>query len=143
MGSMTGKVAAPPAKTLSWGGDRALCANPVSPVDGVEAMRLYEISREICARSNFDLISETVAVWRSANHRQVLSYTAAHGENATQARTCAENLITAQAEAGFGQILAEPGMSTVVNGTFASGGLSTLHSRIKKALDPTGLFASA
>jgi len=143
MGTMTGAVASPPAPIAGWSGDQALTVNPVSPVDGEEAMRLYELSRDACAEHGFDLVSETVAIWRSANHRQFLPSAGADKTSATRARECAGALIAAQAEAGFGQVYTEPGLRATVDKTFASGGLSNLHTKVKKALDPTALFASA
>ncbi|QGN54029.1 FAD-binding oxidoreductase [Novosphingobium sp. Gsoil 351] len=143
MGTMTGTVASAPANVASWNGDQLLTANPVSPVDGEEAMRLYELSRDVCAKSGFDLVSEAVAIWRSANHRQVLPFASSEGDSAARARGCAEALIAAQAEAGFGQIIAEPGLRAAVDKTFGSEGLSALHARVKIALDPTSLFTSA
>lgn len=143
MGAMTGVVADAPAFVPAWSGDQAVAANPVSPVDGEEAMRLYELSRDICAKHEFDYLGETVAIWRSANHRQILPFSTAQVESAAHARGCAAALIAAQAEAGFGQAIAEPGMRETVGKTFETNGLSTLHERVKKALDPTALFASA
>lgn len=75
VGAMTRAVATAPASVASWNGDQVLAANPVSPVDGEEAIRLYELSRDACAKNVFDLLSETVAIWRSTNHRQVLPFT--------------------------------------------------------------------
>jgi 4-cresol dehydrogenase (hydroxylating) len=141
-GTMTGVVAEPPGRTTGWGGDNALTVNPVSPVDGEEAMRLYELSRDICAKNDFDFIGETTAIWRSANHRQLLAYESGQTDAAARARTCAEALIAGQAEAGFGQILTEPGFGAAVAKTFEKGGRSTLHSRVKQALDPNSIFAS-
>jgi 4-cresol dehydrogenase (hydroxylating) len=143
MGTMTGAVSDAPANVASWNGDQVLAANPVSPVDGEETMRLYELSRDVCAKNDFDLVSETVAIWRSANHRQVLPFNGSQGESAARSRACAEALIAAQAEAGFGQIMADPGLRAAADKTFESGGLSALHARVKMALDPTALFASA
>ncbi|MFD1961586.1 hypothetical protein ACFSHP_25675 [Novosphingobium panipatense] len=143
IGAMTGVVADAPAFVPAWSGDQAVAANPVSPVDGEEAMRLYELSRDICAKHEFDYLGETVAMWRSANHRQILPFATTQIESAARARECAAVLIAAQAEAGFGQAIAEPGMRAAVDKTFETRGLSLLHERIKKALDPAGLFASA
>jgi 4-cresol dehydrogenase (hydroxylating) len=143
MGTMTGAVASPPAPIAQWNGNQALTVNPVSPVDGEDAMRLYELSRDTCEEHGFDMVSEAVAIWRSANHRQFLPSTGSDQRSAARARACAEALIEAQAEAGFGQVFTEPGLRATVDQTFASGGLSTLHARVKKALDPTALFASA
>lgn len=143
MGTMTGAVASPPAAIAQWSGNQALTVNPVSPVDGEDAMRLYELSRDTCAEHGFDMVSEAVAIWRSANHRQFLPSTGSDQSSAARARACAEALIGAQAEAGFGQVFTEPGLRATVDQTFASGGLSTLHARVKEALDPTALFASA
>lgn len=106
-------------------------------------MRLYELSRDVCAKNGFDCVSEAVAIWRAANHRQVLPFTGSQGKGAEQARECAKALIAAQAEAGFGQIMAEPGLRGAVEETFKAGSLSSLHNRVKTALDPTSLFASA
>ncbi len=106
-------------------------------------MRLYELSRDICAQHGFDMVSEAVVIWRSANHRLFLPSTGSDKSSAARARACAEALIGAQAEAGFGQVFTEPGLRATVYKTFASGGLSTLHTRVKQALDPTALFASA
>ena len=141
MGTMTGAVADAPAKVAAWSGYQALAVNPASPVDGEEATRLYELSRGVCAEHNVDLLVEAVAIWRSANHRHVLPF--ASPQNAPQARACAEALVAAQAEAGFGQTSAEPGLRPAVAKTFESGGLAALHARVKTALDPTALFASA
>tara|TARA_R110000850_G_scaffold38870_10_gene101142 strand:- start:52 stop:474 length:423 start_codon:yes stop_codon:yes gene_type:complete len=140
---MTGAVASPPAAIAQWSGNQALTVNPVSPVDGEDAMRLYVLSRDTCAEHGFDMVSEAVAIWRSANHRQFLPSTGSDQRSAARARACAEALIEAQAEAGFGQVFTEPGLRATVDQTFASGALSTLHTRVKKALDPTALFASA
>jgi 4-cresol dehydrogenase (hydroxylating) flavoprotein subunit len=143
MGAMTGVVADPPARVPAWNGDQAIAANPVSPVDGEEAMRLYELSRDICAKHEFDYLGESVAIWRSANHRQILPFAATQTASAARARDCAAGLIAGQAEAGFGQAIAEPGMREAVGNTFETKGLSALHERVKAALDPTALFASA
>lgn len=143
MGTMTGVVADPPAKVAGWSGDRMTSANPVSPVDGEEAMRLYELSRDICSDHDFDYLGETVAIWRSANHRQLLPFAASDSKRGAKASACAKALVAAQAEAGFGQVYAEAGMRATTQRTLVSGGLSTLHARVKQALDPTALFASA
>lgn len=139
---MTGVVTDPPARTAGWSGDMALTVNPVSPVDGEEAVKLYELSRDICAKNGFDFVGETTAIWRSANHRQVLSHAAGKAEDAARAKTCAEALIAAQAEAGFGQILTDPGLGKAVAKTYEKGGRSALHARVKQALDPNSIFAS-
>ena len=143
MGTMTGVVADPPGHVAAWSGDQALTVSPGSPVDGEEAMRLHELSRETCAEHGYDLLSEAVAIWRSANHRQVLPAIGADRNSLARASGCAQALIAAQAEAGFGQVSTDPGLRASADKTFASGGLSTLHARVKKALDPTALFASA
>jgi len=111
-------------------------------VDGEEAVKLYELSREICAKNGFDFVGEITAIWRSANHRQVLSYAAGKAEDATRAKSCAEALIAAQAEAGFGQIMTDPGLGAAVAKTYEKGGRSALHARVKQALDPNSIFAS-
>ncbi|MFX8129772.1 hypothetical protein ABTL10_19275, partial [Acinetobacter baumannii] len=88
----------------------------------------------ICAKSDFDYLGETIAIWRSANHRQVLPFAATQAESAGRARECAAALIAAQAEAGFGQAIAEPGLRAAVDKTFETKGLSSLHGRVKTAL---------
>ena len=142
MGTMTGVVANPPARTAGWRGDRALTVNPVSPVDGEEAVRLYELSRDICSENGFDFLGEATAIWRSANHRLVLPFSSGRSDSASRARACAEALIAAQASNGFGQIHTDPGLSGAVAETFEKGGRSLLHSRVKKALDPNSIFLS-
>lgn len=143
MGTMTGAVASPPTQVAGWSGGQALTVNPVSPVDGEEVMRLYALSRDACAQHGFDLLSETVAIWRSANHRQFLPSAGGDKNSVERSRQCAEALIAMQATAGFGQVFTEPGLRATVDKTFAEGGLSILHDKVKKALDPTRLFASA
>jgi 4-cresol dehydrogenase (hydroxylating) len=51
-------------------------------------------------------------------------------------------LIAAQAKAGFGQMMTDPGLGAAVATTFEQGGRSALHARVKKALDPNSIFAS-
>lgn len=142
MGTMTGVVADPPGRIESWRGDRSLAVHPVSPVDGEEATRLYELSREICAESGFDFVGESTAIWRSANHRIVLPWSSGQSDSAGRSKACAEALIAAQAGAGFGQVQTDSGLSAAVAKTFEKGGRSVLHSRVKKALDPNSIFAS-
>ena len=139
-GNMTGVVADAPGTIPRWNGGQALTANPVSPVDGGEAMKLYTLSRNICAQNGFDFVGETHAIWRSANHRQWLAF--APGQQAAKARVCATELIAAQAEAGFGQIGADPELAADARKSYVAGNLGTLYDRVKRALDPTNLFVS-
>ncbi|MGX7927200.1 FAD-binding oxidoreductase [Tsuneonella sp. HG094] len=143
MGAMTGVVANPPGQVASWSGERALTVNPVSPVDGEEAMRLYDASREICSENGFDFIGESTAIWRSANHRIVLPFATGQGAGAARAKTCAEALIARHAADGFGQIQTYPGLGAAVAKTMAGGGRATLHQRVKRAVDPQSIFVSA
>lgn len=140
-GTMIGKVADAPGTVAGWTGERSLSVNPVSPVDGEEGMRLYSLSKDICADHGFDYLGQANAVWRSANHRQILPYARENERDADKARACGEQLIAAQAEAGFGQIMAESELIDAAQAPMRGGGLSTLHSRVKQALDATNLFA--
>lgn len=142
MGTMTGVVADPPGRTEGWLGDRALTVHPVSPVDGEEAARLYQLSRDICSEKGFDFLGETTAIWRSANHRLVLPFSSGRSDSASRATACAEALIAAHASEGFGQIQTDSGLGGAVAKTFEKGGRSVLHSRVKKALDPNSIFVS-
>lgn len=143
MGAMTGVVADPPGRVEGWNGDRSLTVNPVSPVDGEEAMRLYQSSRDICSQNGFDFLGETTAIWRSANHRIVLPFASAQPATAQRAKSCAEALVAAHAKDGFGQVLTDVGLSGAVAGTFDKGGRTTLHARVKQALDPNSILVSA
>jgi 4-cresol dehydrogenase (hydroxylating) len=139
---MRGAVVSPPGTAAAWGGGEALSVHPMTPVDGGEALRLYELSRGVMARHGFDYVSEANAIWRAAHHDQLLPY--AGGAGAGRAQSCATELITAQASAGFGQVYADPSLVPTAAATYSANGgsLGDLHRRIKTALDPRGLFAS-
>lgn len=142
-GTMGGVVADAPGDASVWRGGQALTVNPVSPIDGDEALRLYAVSRDVCAEHGFDFISETNAIWRSANHRQFVSFASDNLAMAKKARQCAGALMAAQADAGFGQIEADAALADEARKPYQNGGLGTLHARVKQALDPTNLFVSA
>ena len=59
-----------------------------------------------------------------------------------EAREAFDRVVAAQAEAGFGQILTDPGLGAAVAKTYEKGGRSALHARVKQALDPNSIFAS-
>lgn len=143
MGTMTGVVADSPGRIEGWSGDRALTVNPVSPVDGEEAMRVYQVSRDACSDNGFDYLGEATAIWRSANHRVILPFSSAGGESAAKARSCAEAMIGAQTKSGFGQIDTGSGLGAAVAQTFDAGGRTALHARVKEALDTNSIFVSA
>lgn len=142
MGTMTGVVANAPGRIANWNGDRALTVNPVSPIDGEEATRLYEASRQVCGENGFDFIGEATAIWRSANHRVVLPFATGQGGAAARAKACAEALIARHAADGFGQVLTDAGLSPAVAKTLAGGGGAALHERVKRAVDPQSIFVS-
>ncbi len=142
MGTMTGQVADAPGRLSDWSGNQAFAVNPVSPVGGEEIAQLNEMSRGICADNGFDLLSQGTAIWRSVDHRQILPFNSTNSDSAARAKSCAEALIAAQAENGFGQVATDPGLGGAVSGTLEKGGHSTLHDRVKSALDPNSLFAS-
>lgn len=141
-GMMLGVVADPPGRPSAWSGGSSISVSPVSPIDGAEGLRLYEMSRDIAGRHGFDFVGEANAVWRSAQHRQHLCW-GASADSPAKARDCATELIEAQAQSGFGQTQVDPALSVTAKATYESGATGKLHAKVKHALDPTNLFLSA
>lgn len=141
-GMMRGSVGAPPGRVAAWAGGSSLRVSPSSPVDGEEGMRLYQVSRDTAGRHGFDFVAETNAIWRSAQHCQHVCWNGSD-EGSAKARACAQEMIEAQASAGFGQTHVEPSLARIARSTYESGATAQLHSRVKRALDPENLFVSA
>lgn len=139
---MGGAVSASPGDPASWIGSDALIVHPMTAVDGEDAIKLYDVSRDAMARHGFDFIGEANAVWRATHHRHFLSYASGTPDDAKRAQDCAQDLITAQAAAGFGQVASDPSVSQVALGTY-NGSLADLQRRVGTALDPNSLFARA
>jgi 4-cresol dehydrogenase (hydroxylating) len=135
---MGGTVAAAPGTVSDWAGDDAIELQPMTAVDGADAMKLYGLSRDVMTQHGFDFVAETNAVWRAAYHRQSLCF--GRPEQAAQARACAEALITAQAGAGFGQIGCDPSLSHAALSTYGQR-LAALHQRVGTALAPNHVIA--
>jgi 4-cresol dehydrogenase (hydroxylating) len=140
---MRGAIGTLPGAAPGWAGGDALTVNPLSPIDGAEALQLYALSRDVLAQHGFDYVAETNAVWRAAQHEQFLAYSDAKG--AAGAVACARALVEAQNAAGFGQWTAGPDVADVAHAAYggAQGPLAVLNSRIKSALDPNALFVAA
>lgn len=141
-GMMLGSVGNALGRPSAWAGGSSLDIGPISPVDGEEGLRLYDLSRDISGRHGFDFVGETNAVWRSAQHRQYLCFDGSPA-GSKRARDCAIELIDAQAGAGFGQTHVEPALAASARATYESGAITQLHARVKRALDPANLFLSA
>lgn len=141
--TMSGSVVSAPGSPSRWAGGSSVVVSPISPVDGEEAMRLHELSREITHRHGFDYVTEANAVWRSAQHRQFFSFGAGNGLPRDKAIACAREVSEAQAKAGFGQTLGDPALADTARAAYAGGGLDRLQAKVKKALDPSNLFISA
>ncbi|KTE22777.1 FAD-linked oxidase [Sphingopyxis sp. H050] len=141
-GMMSGSVGAPPGRVPAWAGGSSMRVSPVSPVDGADVLRLYELSRDAAGRHGFDLLTEANAIWRSAQHLQHICWNGSSEGNA-KVRTCAQEIIEAQASAGFGQTHVEASLAGAARASYESGATAQLHARVKRALDPANLFVSA
>lgn len=130
-------------RILRWNGGSALDVNPVTAVDGSDALAVATMHRDGAAEYGFDCLISTKAVWRDLAFTNWLCYDGADEQRKRQALDGAETLIARTAEGGFGQYRSAPELedAAVRIYNWNNSAQSVLSSVLKDALDPADILS--
>src|SRR3546814_16405718 len=70
-GMLLGSVGNALGRPSAWAGGSSLDIGPISPGDGKEGLRLYDLSRDISGRPGFDFVGEPNDDWLRSEERRV------------------------------------------------------------------------
>ena len=129
---------------MNWdGADGHASFSPISPVTGRDAVKQFELVREITHRYGFDYVGEFVIGWREIHHIVWMLYHRAQPEEMGRLRACFKELIDAAAAAGYGEYRTHLAFMDQVKSTYSAfdNGLWDVNDRLKAELDPNGILA--
>jgi 4-cresol dehydrogenase (hydroxylating) len=121
-----------------WSGARRLELAYALPIKGERVVEVNDKVGTILAQHGFDHLSECAVGWRSCLYRICLLHERADRERAIR---CSDAITESLAAIGIGAVNADPARLESAVQSYGDSGLSELRRRLKRALDPEGVFA--
>ena len=129
---------------MNWvGGGGHINFSPISPPDGADALRQYQMIQTRCHEYGFDYIGEFLIGWRDMHHILMLMFDRSNEAERQKAYELFGVLIEDAAAAGYGEYRTHLAFMDQIAQTYNEndGALWKTHHRLKDALDPNGIFS--
>ncbi len=116
---------------------------PVVPVDGELALRQYTKVRQMSEEAGFDYFGEFIVGWRDMHHIYMPAFRRDRPEEKARLLELLDRLIDDATEDSFGVYRTHLDLMDKVASSYSwnDGALSRLNSRLKAAIDPSGILA--
>ncbi|KIJ54475.1 vanillyl alcohol oxidase [Sphaerobolus stellatus SS14] len=129
---------------LQWNANGShLFFSPISPVDGKDARKLYEMVKKRHTEFGFDMMPAFCVAPREMHFIDCLCYDRGDEEQKRRAVQCMRAMISDAAKEGYGEYRTHILLSDQVSATYSwnNGALMRLNETLKDALDPNGILA--
>jgi 4-cresol dehydrogenase (hydroxylating) flavoprotein subunit len=129
---------------LKWTGPTGghIDFSPVSPADGKDAMKQYEMVRDRCLEHGSDYVSTFVIGMREMHHICLMLFDTADPEDRDRTLALCRVLVEDAAKLGYGEYRTHLALMDDIAATFNfnDNAMLRFNERIKDALDPNGII---
>jgi len=138
---MQGKPTLTEFGLYNWrGGGGSMWFAPVSQAMGSETLKQMEMAKRIMGKYGLDYVGEFIVGWRDMHHLVDVLFDKTKPDEVAAAHACFTELLDEFSKAGYGTYRTNTAFMDKVASTYGPV-QHRVHQRLKRALDPNGIFA--